>query len=93
MGHFTDAGQQPAEVESQAEIERGTRLGLRLFAVYFSLYVGFMLLHAFAPATVDVVLPGGLNLATAMGLVLIVGAFVLALLYAWLCRKPTSTVG
>jgi len=93
MGHFTDSGHPAAEVESQADIERGTRLGLYLFAAYCLFYFGFMLLHAFVPSVVDIVLPGGLNLATALGLGLIIGAFVLALLYAWLCRKPARQPG
>jgi uncharacterized membrane protein (DUF485 family) len=30
----------------------------------------------------------GLNLAILYGLALIVGAFVLSIIYGWLCRKP-----
>ncbi len=33
-----------------AVISRNARIGLALFAVYFSLYVGFLLLNVFAPA-------------------------------------------
>ena len=36
----------------------------------------------------DEVVFSGINLAVASGMFLIVAALVLALLYAWLCKKP-----
>lgn len=90
MGHFTAADESAREVESASDIAYSTRLGLQLFAAYCAAYFGFMLLHAFAPQVVDINLPGGVNLATGFGLGLIWGAFVLALLYAWLCGRNSQ---
>jgi uncharacterized membrane protein (DUF485 family) len=61
------------------------RYGLWLFALYAAIYGVFLLLNAFVPEAMDVTL-FGINLAVIYGLGLIVLAFVLALLYAWLCR-------
>lgn len=71
-------------MDSEERSVRHTRLGLRFFAVYLLIYVGFMLASAFAPATMAADAPGGLNVALLYGLGLIVGAVVLALAYAWL---------
>jgi hypothetical protein len=38
----------------------------------------------------DVVVWAGLNLAVVFGLGLIIGAFVLALVYAWCCKTPAG---
>jgi uncharacterized membrane protein (DUF485 family) len=61
-----------------------------LFAVYFVLYTGFVGLNAFAPAWMEVDVLAGVNLAIAYGFTLIFAAFVLALLYGWLCRQRTD---
>jgi uncharacterized membrane protein (DUF485 family) len=63
------------------------RLGLWLFLVYVILYGGFMGLAAFAPQVMAKKPFGGVNLAILYGLGLIVAAFVLALVYAVLCRR------
>jgi hypothetical protein len=63
------------------------RLGLVLFALYLAAYGAFVFINAFRPAIMDQVPFAGINLAVASGLGLIVGALVLAVLYAWLCRK------
>ncbi len=73
--------------EDDAQIQRNTRIGLVLFAVYLALYGGFVLANAFAPQAMEVTL-FGVNLAILYGMGLIVAAFLLALLYAWLCRTP-----
>jgi len=78
----------PEEPRDPATERRNARVGLKLFWVYLALYGGYVLVNAFAPSLMDAVLPGGLNVAVVSGFVLIVGAFVLALLYARLCRKP-----
>ena len=67
-------------------VARNARIGLWLFAVYLLLYGGFMALNAFYPARMSTPVLGGVNLAVTYGLVLIVGAFVLALLYMFLVR-------
>jgi uncharacterized membrane protein (DUF485 family) len=81
-------------VEHQSHIEtldpvlaaRNSRIGLFLFALYSALYLTFVLLNAFAPRVMEIIVFAGMNLAVAFGLGLIVAAFLLALLYAWLCR-------
>jgi uncharacterized membrane protein (DUF485 family) len=72
---------------------RNTRFGLILFTVYLVFYSGFVLLAAFSPDTMEVLPAAGVNLAIWYGFGLIVGAFVLALVYGWACRlsePPTS---
>jgi uncharacterized membrane protein (DUF485 family) len=76
-----------AEVVDEAEAARNARYGLILFAFYLLLYGAFMLLNAFSPQTMEVIVLAGLNLAVLSGLGLIAAAFLLALVYAWLCRK------
>jgi uncharacterized membrane protein (DUF485 family) len=68
-------------------VTRNARVGLVLFAVYLVLYGGFVGLNAFYPKEMARAPFGGVNLAVLYGLVLIVGAFVLALLYMFLVRR------
>lgn len=63
-----------------------SRTGLVLFALYLAFYVGFVGLNAFFPALMQATPGAGVNVATVYGMALIVGAFALALLYAWLLR-------
>lgn len=65
---------------------RNSRIGLWLFAIYCVVYGGFMVLSAFFPTVIASRPFGGLNLAVHYGIGLIVGAFILALLYLVLCR-------
>ncbi len=68
------------------ERQFNTRLGLALFAVYLVLYLGFVLINAFAADRMDTIVLAGLNLAIVYGFALIVFAFVLAMIYGTLCR-------
>ena len=68
-------------------VSRNARVGLALFAVYLALYGGFMALSAFFPHVMARAPFGGVNLAVLYGLLLIVGAFLLALLYMFLVRR------
>jgi uncharacterized membrane protein (DUF485 family) len=61
------------------------RAGLCLFAVYLLAYGGFVALNAFSPDTMRTPVYQGVNLAIVYGMGLIIGAFVLAVIYAWLC--------
>jgi uncharacterized membrane protein (DUF485 family) len=72
---------------------RHTRLGLVLFGLYLAIYVVYVALNAFWPQTLDALPLGGVNLGILYGLVLIVSAFVLALLYSWLCRPQGPPTG
>jgi uncharacterized membrane protein (DUF485 family) len=67
---------------------RNARYGAVLFLAYLLLYGGFVAINAFNPDVMDTVVLGGVNLAVVYGLGLIVAAFVLALVYVWLCRLP-----
>lgn len=69
-------------------LSRNMRIALTLFAVYLLLYGGFVLINAFAPEAMEVTPIAGVNLAILYGFGLIIAAFVLALLYGWLCRGP-----
>ncbi|MCC6423124.1 MAG: DUF485 domain-containing protein [Phycisphaerales bacterium] len=71
----------------QTGTSRAGRIGLVLFAVYVVFYAGFMGLSAFAPDVMSSRPLGGVNLAIDYGMGLILGAFVLALLYMALARK------
>lgn len=73
---------------------RRTRaIGLTLFAVYCIAYAGFVAIAAFETfrsgvADGGLARPaiGGVNLAVVYGMALILGAFALAVLYAFLAR-------
>jgi uncharacterized membrane protein (DUF485 family) len=69
---------------------RNARYGLWLFAVYLLLYGGFVGVNAFAPQWMETRPLAGINLAILYGMGLILAAFVLALIYGWLCRLPAS---
>lgn len=70
---------------------RNARLGLKLFAVYLVLYVGFVGINTFSTETMDLKPFAGINLAIWYGFVLIVAAIVLALLYGFMCDPADTT--
>jgi uncharacterized membrane protein (DUF485 family) len=78
----------PPEVRDPAVERYNSRLGLVLFAVYLAAYGSYVFINAFRPSLMDRVVFSGINLAVASGLGLIVGAVVLAVVYARLCRRP-----
>jgi uncharacterized membrane protein (DUF485 family) len=65
---------------------RNSRIGLVLFGIYLLLYGGFVFLNAFSPESMEATPVAGVNLAIVFGFGLILAAFVLALLYGFLCR-------
>lgn len=67
-----------------------TRLGMTLFVVYLVLYLGFVLINAFATQWMEVTTLGGLNLALVYGFGLILAALLLALIYGWFCRTEVE---
>ncbi|MEZ6114123.1 MAG: DUF485 domain-containing protein [Pirellulaceae bacterium] len=79
-----------AEVHDPATSARNARIGLMLFAVYLSLYGGFVGVNAFAPQRMEQIVWGGLNVAVLYGFALILSAFVLSLVYGWLVRNPVG---
>ena len=74
-------------------VSRNARVGLWLFLVYLLLYAGFMGLNAFAPQRMAEAPFGGINLAVLYGLLLIVAAFLLALVYVFLVRNRAEDGG
>jgi uncharacterized membrane protein (DUF485 family) len=72
---------------------RGARYGHVLFAIYLVLYGGFVGITAFAPAIMERTPLLGINLSVLYGLGLIAAAFVLAVLYDWLCRPSNVRNG
>ena len=65
---------------------RNAKIGMFLFVVYLALYGGFVFLNAFRADVMETTPISGVNLAILYGFGLIVAAFVLALLYGFLCR-------
>lgn len=76
----------PGQTDSPPESNRATRYGHILFAFYLVLYGAYVLINAFSPSVMAKTPWGGINLAVLSGLGLIGVAFLLALLYDWLCR-------
>ena len=74
-------------------ISRNARNGLILFAIYVVLYVGFMLLNAFAHERMQQPFLLGVNLAIVYGMGLIAAALLLALVYAFLSRRSAPESG
>lgn len=69
---------------------RNARIGLRLFLVYLFFYSVFVVLNAFSPETMRATPIAGINLAVLSGFALILAAFLMALLYGWLCQSPAA---
>ena len=72
-------------------LSRNSRIGFVLFCVYLLLYGGFVLLNAFSPNTMEITPVAGINLAILYGFGLILAAFVLAMLYGFLCTAAGDT--
>ena len=77
-----------AETEHAGTIARNARIGLQLFAVYFVVYAGFVVVNAFRPDWMEKTPLAGINVAILYGFSLIVGALVMSLIYGWLCYSP-----
>lgn len=84
LGHHHAA---PAESEDPRLAAGNARRGLVLFAVYLVFYIAFVLLNAFGRVWMELRPWAGVNLALWFGFGLIAGALLLALMYAWLCRR------
>ena len=74
-------------------VSRNARVGMAFFLVYLLLYGGFMAMCAFFPQRSATAPFGGVNLAVLYGLLLIVAAFVLAVLYVLIVRRRASEGG
>ncbi len=69
---------------------RNARIGFVLFVVYSLFYGGFVFLNAFAADVMEMTPIAGVNLAVLYGFALIVAAFVLALVYGFLCKEKPA---
>jgi len=67
------------------------RLGLWMLLVYGIIYVFFIVINVAWPKVMGTIVVGGLNLAIVYGFALIVIAFLLALVYNWLCTRHEKT--
>ena len=72
-------------------ITRNARYGMVLFIIYLAIYAGFVALSVFKPELMAKPILGGVNLAVVYGFALIGLAFLLALLYMFLCSKYDDT--
>jgi uncharacterized membrane protein (DUF485 family) len=85
LDHLPTDHQEPDDPRTAA---RNARYGLVLFAIYTLVYAAFVLINAFRPDMMEHSAWAGINIAVFSGLGLIVGAFLLSLIYGWLCRSP-----
>jgi uncharacterized membrane protein (DUF485 family) len=85
----------PAEQEPDDPVTsaRNARIGMRLFLGYLLVYLSYVVLIAFRPDWMRRMPWPGINLAIAYGLALIISAFLLSLVYGWMCRRPVGTEG
>lgn len=90
MSEFESVAEPEAAPMSPATAGRNARVGLRLFLLYSLVYAVFIAINAFRPEWMDWTPWAGLNLAVLYGFGLIFGAFLLALVYGWLCRNPVD---
>ena len=93
MGGFDHKFVESEEPECKVTAARNSRIGLVLFFIYLIVYAGFVVLCAFMPKDAESTPFAGVNLAILYGFGLIVAAFVMALLYGWLCRLPAEMSG
>ena len=80
----------PDRTETPGTAARNSRYGLVLFAVYLVLYGAFVGVNAFAPEVMERTPLAGVNLAILSGFGLIGAAFLLAMIYGWLCWADVS---
>ena len=79
------------EPQADRAISYNARVGLILFFLYLIFYALFVYLSAFRGDLMAQPALAGVNLAVVYGFGLIFGAFVLALVYMFLCRKENGT--
>jgi uncharacterized membrane protein (DUF485 family) len=66
---------------------RNARIGLILFGLYLLVYAGYVLINALDPELMEWTPAAGVNLAIWYGMGLIAFAFLLALVYGFVCRQ------
>lgn len=73
-------------LKSMSHTKINARIGLWLFTIYLVIYVLFVTLNAFYSEAMETTPFAGVNVAILFGFALIIAAFVLALLYGFLCK-------
>lgn len=73
--------------EKESTTRRKSLLGIRLFFVYLFFYAGFVAIGVFQYELLSIQILGGLNLALAYGIGLIVFAVILGVVYNYFCTK------
>ena len=77
----------PDKPEDPVVQARNSKLGLRLFGIYGTIYAAYVVVGAFLPGIMKARL-AGLNVAVLWGFLLIILAFVMAIVYGRLCDRP-----
>ncbi|MBD1432665.1 DUF485 domain-containing protein [Sphingobacterium sp. DN00404] len=73
--------------EKESLTKRKSILGIRLFFIYLICYAGFVLIGVFQYELLAFQVLGGLNLALAYGIGLIIFAVILGVVYNYYCTK------
>lgn len=73
--------------EKESLTKRKSVLGIRLFFIYLICYAGFVAIGVFQYELLAIQVLGGLNLALAYGIGLIIFAVVLGVVYNYYCTK------
>ena len=76
-----------ASAEKESLTKRKSTLGIRLFFIYLICYAGFVLIGVFQYELLAVPMLGGLNLALAYGIGLIIFAVILGVIYNYYCTN------
>jgi len=73
--------------EKESLTKRKSALGIRLFFIYLLCYAGFVIIGVFRYELLAVPVFGGLNLALAYGIGLILFAVLLGIVYNYYCSR------
>ena len=87
--HGPAPGSENEPPEDPAIQARNARLGLQLFGIYGVIYGLYVVVGAFLPGIMKASL-AGVNVATVWGFMLIILAFVMAVVYGRLCYRPIA---
>ena len=79
-----------AKQEKDNASEWKAKLGIKLFWLYCIIYMGFVGIAVFAPSVMKTTVLAGTNLAVIYGLVLIIFAIILGLVYNHACTKKEN---
>ncbi|MBY0587057.1 DUF485 domain-containing protein [bacterium] len=80
----------PTLPSDPATERRNARIGQKLFLLYAAAYGGFIFINAFYPSAMEQTPFAGINLAILYGMGLVIGAWIVSLVYGWLCRRPVT---